>query len=178
MIKERYLITKRVFQIFLYLLEVIGVPLVLTSLSNKFWKTENFIDFLERMTIFYTFYQIIIYGILQHLNDIKKDEYLALLTMYKYIEIYNLDKRKSIKDNIINIINNQLDSSTFNDNNIRQEYLEIKKILDDNKGFDETILKTKIIKYEHCCEEAVLNWKYSILTRIFKQKIQILKERS
>ena len=56
----------------------------------------------------------------------------------------------------------------LNDNDIRKEYLEIKKVLDSNQSFDETLLKVKIIKYEHCCEEAVLNWKYSILTRIFK----------
>ena len=49
------------------------------------------------MTIFYTFYQIVIFGILQQLNDLKKDECLALLSMYKYVELYNADKRDYIK---------------------------------------------------------------------------------
>ncbi len=168
MIKKHYLITKRIFQIFLYLLEVVGISYLLTFITNVFWQTESFIDFIERMTIFYTFYQMTIFGILQQLNDIKKDEYLALLSMYKYFELYNADKRDCIKKDIINLLNRQLDSTMLNDNDIRKEYLEIKKILDSNQSIDDTFLKVKIIEYEHCCEGAVLNWKYSILIRIFK----------
>ena len=168
MIQKHFLIIKYIFQIFLYLLEVLGISYLLTFISDVFWQTENFIDFIERMTIFYTFYQITMFGILQQLNDIKKDEYLAILSMYKYVELYNSDKRTDIKKDIINIVNKQLENVTLNDNNIRKEYLEIKKVIDNNQSFDETLLKAKIIKYEHCCEEAVLNWKYSILTRIFK----------
>lgn len=168
MINKTHLITKRIFQIILYLVEIIGVSYLLTFISNIFWKTENFIDYIERVTIFYTFYQITIYGILQQLNDIKKDEYLALLSMYKYIEIYNADKRDYIKQDIIKLLNKQLDSSMLNDNDIRKEYLEIKKFLKNNQSFDNTLLKVKILKYEHCCEEATLNWKYSILNRLFK----------
>lgn len=168
MINKTYLITKRIFQIFLYLAEVIGVSYLLTFISNIFWETENFVDYIERMTIFYTFYQITIYGILQQLNDIKKDEYLALLSMYKYIEIYNNDKRDYIKEDIIKLLNKQLDSSMLNDNDIRKEYLEIKKVLENNQLFDNTLLKVKILKYEHCCEATTLNWKYSVLNRLFK----------
>lgn len=168
MIQKRFLIIKYIFQIFLYLLEVLGISYLLTFISDVFWQTENFIDFIERMTIFYTFYQITMFGILQQLNDIKKDEYLAILSMYKYVELYNSDKRTDIKKDIINLVNKQLENVMLNDNNIRKEYLEIKKVIDNNQSFDETLLKTKIIKYEHCCEKAVLNWKYSILIRIFK----------
>lgn len=168
MIQKHFLIIKYIFQIFLYLLEVLGISYLLTFISDVFWQTENFIDFIERMTIFYTFYQITMFGILQQLNDIKKDEYLAILSMYKYVELYNSDKRTDIKKDIINLVNKQLENVMLNDNNIRKEYLEIKKVIDNNQSFDETLLKAKIIKYEHCCEKAVLNWKYSILIRIFK----------
>lgn len=169
MIKKIYLITKCIFQLFLYLLEVVGISYLVTLITTIFWPTENFIDFIERMTIFYTFYQIIIFGILQQLNDIKRDEYLGLISMYKYVELYNVDKKDYIKKDIINLLNKQLDSATLNDNGIRKEYLEIKKVLDSNQSFDDTLLKVKAIKYEHCCEEAILNWKYSILIRIFKE---------
>lgn len=47
MIKNNYLITKRIFQIFLYLLEVVGISYLLTFITNIFWQTENFIDFIE-----------------------------------------------------------------------------------------------------------------------------------
>ena len=168
MIKNRYMITKRLFQIFLYLLEVLGISCLLTIITNQYWPTENFIDFIERMTIFYTLYQIIIYGILQQLNDIKKDEYLALLSTYKFIELYNYDSREFIAENIVYLVKKQLDNAMLNDNSIRKEYLEIKKIFDNKQRIDDTLIKSKIIMYEHSCEEATLNWKYSILIRIFK----------
>lgn len=98
----------------------------------------------------------------------KKDEYLAILTMYKYVELYNSDKREYIAKDIKNLIQKQLDSSMLNDNDIRNEYLEIKKLFDNNQKFDDTLIKIKIIKYEHCCEETTLNWKFSILTRLLK----------
>lgn len=168
MLKKNYLVTKKNFQVILYLTEMIGISYLLTKITSIYLPTENFIDFFERMTIFFTFYQIIIFGIFQQLNDMKKDEYLAILTMYKYVELYNSDKREYIAKDIKNLIQKQLDSSMLNDNDIRNEYLEIKKLFDNNQKFDDTLIKIKIIKYEHCCEEATLNWKFSILTRLLK----------
>lgn len=168
MIKQHYLVTKKFFQIILYLTEMIGVSYLLTKVTNIYIPTKNFIDFFERMTIFFTFYQIIIFGILQQLNDMKKDEYLAILTMYRYVELYNSNKREYIAKDIKELIQRQLDNSMLNDNNIRTEYLDIKKVLDNDQIFDDTLIKIKIIKYEHCCEAATLNWKYSILIRLFK----------
>ena len=168
MLKKHYLVTKKIFQVILYLTEMIGISYLLTKITSIYLPTENFIDFFERMTIFFTFYQIIIFGIFQQLNDMKKDEYLAILTMYKYVELYNSDKREYIAKDIKNLIQKQLDSSMLNDNYIRNEYLEIKKLFDNNQKFDDTLIKIKIIKYEHCCEETTLNWKFSILTRLLK----------
>ena len=168
MLKKNYLVTKKIFQVILYLTEMIGISYLLTKITSIYLPTENFIDFFERMTIFFTFYQIIIFGIFQQLNDMKKDEYLAILTMYKYVELYNSDKREYIAKDIKNLIQKQLDSSMLNDNDIRNEYLEIKKLFDNNQKFDDTLIKIKIIKYEHCCEETTLNWKFSILTRLLK----------
>lgn len=168
MLKKHYLVTKKIFQVILYLTEMIGISYLLTKITSIYLPTENFIDFFERMTIFFTFYQIIIFGIFQQLNDMKKDEYLTILTMYKYVELYNSDKREYIAKDIKNLIQKQLDSSMLNDNDIRNEYLEIKKLFDNNQKFDDTLIKIKIIKYEHCCEETTLNWKFSILTRLLK----------
>lgn len=168
MLKKHYLVTKKNFQVILHLTEMIGISYLLTKITSIYLPTENFIDFFERMTIFFTFYQIIIFGIFQQLNDMKKDEYLAILTMYKYVELYNSDKREYIAKDIKNLIQKQLDSSMLNDNDIRNEYLEIKKLFDNNQKFDDTLIKIKIIKYEHCCEETTLNWKFSILTRLLK----------
>ena len=170
MLKKHYLVTKKIFQVILYLTEMICISYLLTKITSIYLPTENFIDFFERMTIFFTFYQIIIFGIFQQLNDMKKDEYLAILTMYKYVELYNSDKREYIAKDIKNLIQKQLDSSMLNDNDIRNEYLEIKKLFDNNQKFDDTLIKIKIIKYEHCCEETTLNWKFSILTRLLNRR--------
>lgn len=166
--KMIYLYTKRIFQIFVYLVETLGISCILTYITNIYLPAKDIFENIERITVYYALYQIIIYNILQQLNDIKKDEYLAVLTMYKYVQIYNNDKRKEIKEELYYLINKELDVGTFNDNSIREEYMEIKNVLDNNLSIDTTLLETKILRYEHLSEEAILNWKYSLLLRVLK----------
>lgn len=168
MINKFNLITKRLVQIFLYLIEVVGFSYLLASLTNKIWSTTNFIDFLERMIIFYNFYQIIIYGILQQLNDIKKDEYVAIITLLKKLELYASSHNKLLKEEIIYNINAELDSGTLNDNDIRSTYIKAKKCLENNEKIDMEKLQYYMIHYEHLSETATLNWKYSVILRIIK----------
>lgn len=166
--KKIYLYTKRIFQIFVYLVETLGISCILTYITNIYLPAKDIFENIERITVYYTLYQIIIYNILQQLNDIKKDEYLAVLTMYKYVQIYYNDKRKEIKEELYYLINKELDVGNFNDNSIREEYKEIKNALDSNLPIDTTLLETKILRYEHLSEEAILNWKYSLLLRVLK----------
>lgn len=166
--KKIYLYTKRIFQIFVYLVKTLGISCILTYITNIYLPAKDIFENIERITVYYTLYQIIIYNILQQLNDIKKDEYLAVLTMYKYVQIYYNDKRKEIKEELYYLINKELDVGIFNDNSIREEYKEIKNALDNNLSIDTTLLETKILRYEHLSEEAILNWKYSLLLRVLK----------
>ena len=168
MINKFNLITKRLVQIFLYLIEVVGFSYLLASLTNKIWPTTNFIDFLERMIIFYNFYQIIIYGILQQLNDIKKDEYVTIITLLKKLELYASSHNKLLKEEIIYNINAELDSGTLNDNDIRSIYIKVNKCLENNENIDMEKLQYYMIHYEHLSETATLNWKYSVILRIIK----------
>lgn len=168
MINKFNLITKRLVQIFLYLIEVVGFSYLLASLTNKIWPTTNFIDFLERMIIFYNFYQIIIYGILQQLNDIKKDEYVTIITLLKKLELYASSHNKLLKEEIIYNINAELDSGTLNDNDIRSIYIKVNKCLENNEKIDMEKLQYYMIHYEHLSETATLNWKYSVILRIIK----------
>ena len=85
-----------------------------------------------------------------------------------YISSYNSYKDESFKKIMYNLIEKQLDCGMLNDIDIRNEYKEIKTVLDNNKSFNEIVIKIKITRYENCYEEASLNWKYSILLRIFK----------
>lgn len=174
MLNKIDLITKRIFQIILYLIEVIGLSYLLASLTNKIWSTTNFIDFLERMIIFYNFYQIIIYGILQQLNDIKKDEYVAIITLLKKLELYASNHNKLLKDEILSNINEELDGATLNDNDIRETYIKVKECLENNKKIDMEKLQYYMIHYEHLSETAILNWKYSVILRIFKNGKKIV----
>lgn len=166
--KKIYLYTKRIFQIFVYLVETLGISCILTYITNIYLPAKDIFENIERITVYYTLYKIIIYNILQQLNDIKKDEYLAVLTMYKYVQIYYNDKIKEIKEELYYLINKELDVGIFNDNSIREEYKEIKNVLDNNLSIDTTLLETKILRYEHLSEEAILNWKYSLLLRVLK----------
>lgn len=166
--KKIFLYTKMIFQIILYFLEVLGIAVILTIIVNKFIPVSNWFDNIERIIVFYTLYQIVIYNILKQLNDMKKDEYLAILTMYKCVKLYNSVKREDMKKDIYNLIDKQLDTGILNDIGVRNEYIEIKSVLDNNMSFNESIIDFKIIKYEHDYEYASLNWKYSILLRIFK----------
>lgn len=168
MLKKIYIITKYLFQLCLYLLETLGIAVLCTIIINNVNPIANIFEFIERVTVFYALYQIIVYNILQQFNDIKKDEYLALSTMYKLTKLYLTTKNEMIKKDILSKLEYQLDSGTLNDNNIRNEYLNIKKAINTPNKFNMAIIDYKIILYDHLVEEAVLNWKYSILLRIFK----------
>ena len=88
--------------------------------------------------------------------------------MYKYVKLYIQTRNKEIKEYILSWLEYQLDSSTFNDINIRNEYLNLKNNINTPSKFGMAMIDYKIILYDHLVEEAVLNWKYSILLRIFK----------
>ncbi len=113
---------------------------------------------IERMIQFYSTY--------------KDDEIATPLVMQlswtNNLLILSGAKSKEIANDILRIVEKQLDSSMFNDNAIRNEYLKIKELITNNKKINDEFIKTMIIKYEHCCETSTLNWKYSILTRLIK----------
>ena len=163
-----FLFLKKIYQITLYLFETLGIALLLTLITNKHIPANNLFESIERITVYYALYQIIIFSILQQLNDIKKDENLAILSFYKKLNIYCSNPSKDLKNILISIIDKQLDRGTFNDLNIRKEYNDILEVLSNNKKIDKTIVEWKIVEYEHNFELVNLNWKYSILLRILK----------
>ena len=168
MLKNINLIIKYIFQLILYLTETLGISMLCTMIFNKIVPIDNSFDFLERVTIFYALYQIIIYNILCQINDIKRDEYLALHTMYKLTKLYIETGNLEIKNDISSKLQYQLKSTTFNDNIIRTEYFNIKNMVEKpHRKYIDTI-DYKLIYCEHWMEEAVLNWKYSIILRLCK----------
>ena len=108
-------------------LEIAVIVGGLTLGSSLLWEFESGMDILERVGLFYGFYQILTYIILSNLNDIKADEFLALKNTasiaLKACE-YNDEAWKDIaKDQI----DKQLDSGVFNDMLVRKNYDVLKQ---------------------------------------------------
>ena len=77
-IKKKHIRSKTIWQIFMMFLEIAVIVGGLTLGSSLLWEFESGLDILERVGLFYGFYQILTYIILSNLNDIKADEFLAL----------------------------------------------------------------------------------------------------
>ena len=168
MLKKVNLITKRFLQVFLYLFEVLGISWLITFLSNKSIPCTNWFEWIERITVVYALYQMIVIGILTQLNDVKKDEYLAITTLYKCLAEYSQSNNKFLKEELINNSKEELKTDMINDNDVRKDYQDVFKSLKENKKINTNYINCKIIHYEHEQEYALLNWKFSILLRIFK----------
>ena len=164
-IKRIHIRSKTIWQIFLMFLEISVIVGGLTWVSGLLWDFESGLDVLERVGLFYGFYQILTYIILSNLNDIKADEFLALKNTasiaLKACE-YNDEIWKGIaKDQI----DKQLDSGVFNDMLVRQNYSVLKQCIDENAVKN---IEYMIIWAEHCAEESQLLWRFSFVLRLVK----------
>ena len=164
-IKKKHIRSKTIWQIFMMFLEIAVIVGGLTLGSSLLWEFESGMDILERVGLFYGFYQILTYIILSNLNDIKADEFLALKNTasiaLKACE-YNDEAWKDIaKDQI----DKQLDSGVFNDMLVRKNYDVLKQCIDENATKN---IEYMIIWAEHCVEESQLLWRFSFLLRLVK----------
>ena len=164
-IKKKHIRSKTIWQIFMMFLEIVVIVGGLTWSSSVLWEFESGLDILERVGLFYGFYQILTYIILSNLNDIKSDEFLALKNTasiaLKACE-YNDEAWKDIaKDQI----DKQLDSCVFNDMLVRKNYGVLKQCIDENATKN---IEYMIIWAEHCAEESQLLWRFSFLLRLVK----------
>lgn len=158
-------ISKRLIQVFLVGIELIGGSFLIACIFNYFFPITTKWDMVERMMLGYAVYQIVVYLILTNCNDIRKDSYLALLWNYKMVELYLESNDYKIKEKILKNIEDQLRNDTLNDDDIRNEYEDMKQIISDQ---DKREVKIRIIWFEHKVEAATLNWKYSFLLRLVK----------
>lgn len=168
--KKIYIITKTIWQIFLYLFEVISISLFLTYLTTFIEDINSPSEWLERATMCYTIYQILVLVILTNKNDIERDSCLAYIKVLKecllYIEVNEEDIKKELSKDILKNIDYQLDSGTFNNNEYRQAYALIRNNIN---NLNKNSIKIEIIKAEHNYEMNALNWKFSFILRLFKK---------
>ena len=163
--KQIYIIAKTIGQIFLYLLEVVGMSIIIANLTTSLAPVYSLFEFIERTIMCYTIYQILIIVILTNLNDIQKDSCLAYITNLKKCLLYIETKESYIKEDILKNINYQLDDGTFNNNEFRKAYENIKNNID---NFRENYIKMELINAEHIYEMNSLNWRFSFLLRLVK----------
>ncbi len=167
-ITKKHIFTKTLFQILLYALEIVLIAGSLTFLSYKFVNNDeiNIIDILDRFTIFYGIYQLLVFVIFNNINDIKADEYLALCSTCEcaILACETNDSRliRQVNENI----KKQLNGDVFNDIEVRNIYNEIPNYIRD-KNVNQ--LKFISIYSNHQAELSKLNWRFSFLLRIFKK---------
>lgn len=164
-IRKIHVVTKTLWQMFLMLLEIAVIVGGLTFLSSLIWSIENGLDILERIGLFYGFYQIATYIILSTWNDIKADEYLTLKNVASFALKACENNDNERKDIIKDQINKQLDGGTFNDTVVRDNYDALKLCIDTNTIKN---IEYMIIWAEHCAEVSKLQWKFSFILRLFK----------
>lgn len=163
--KKRYIISKTLTQIFIYLVEVIGVSTLLAYLSTFMKETSTIYDFIERCITCYTIYQILVIVILTNLNDIQKDLLLAYTTNLRKCLLYIETKQNYIKKDILKNIDYQLKKDTFNNNEVINAYKNIKNNID---KLTKDNIEMEIINAEHRYELNSLNWRFSFLLRLLK----------
>lgn len=163
--KKRYILSKTLTQIFIYLIEVIGMSILFAYLSTFIQNTCSIYDFIERCISCYTIYQILVVVILTNLNDIQKDLLLAYITNLKKCLLYIETRQSYIKSDILNNINYQLKNDTFNTNNVIKSYKSIKENID---NLNKNNIEMEIINAEHLYEFNSLNWRFSFLLRLLK----------
>lgn len=163
--KKIYFATKTLAQIFIYLVEIVGVSVLLAYLSTFIQKTCTTYDFIERCITCYTLYQILAIIILTNLNDIQKDLLLAYITNLKKCLLYVETKKDYINKDILKNIEYQLKNSTFNSEETRNAYKNLKQNID---KLTKDNIEMEIIKAEQRYELNSLNWKFSFLLRILK----------
>ncbi|MEI3402169.1 MAG: hypothetical protein V8R51_07675 [Clostridia bacterium] len=172
--KKRYIITKTIWQIFLYLFEVISISLFLTYLTTLIEDINSPFKWIERAIMCYTVYQILVLVILTNMNDIERDSCLAYIKVLKkcllYIEMNeeNIKKEisKEISKDILKDIDYQLDNGTFNNNEYRQAYALIR---DNINNLNKNSIKIELIEAEHNYEMNALNWRFSFILRFLKK---------
>lgn len=168
MMKIVFFIIKTIWQIILYVIELLSISFLLAYLTTLIQKCNSVWSLIERVLLCYTFYQIIVVIILNNINDIEKDSCLAYMTNIKKVLLYKETKSKYIKEDILKNINYQLDSGTINNKQYREAYIILKKEIENINNIDKSYIEMELINAEHKYEAASLNWKYSFLLRLFK----------
>lgn len=163
--KKHHVIIKTIWQVVILFAEIGIIAGGMTWGSYYFIPFESLIELLERFTLFYGIYQLLVFIILSNINDIKSDEYLALMNTTSLAAKACEYNDENMKKAIYTLIEKQLDSGTFNDCRVRDNYSKLKQLIESNNQKE---IEYMTIWAGHCCEEVKLQWKYSFILRLVK----------
>ena len=164
-ITKFHIVTKTIFQISVLTAEVGVIGFLVAFIFNYISPARDMTEHISRFLVGSSIYELLIFFTLTQINDIKKDSTLALVTSYKYAELYCDSNSEDIKNYLEDKIIKQLDSATFNDLEVREEY---QLLLNALKNKDSLFIKQRLIYHEHYYESESLKWRYSILLRLLK----------
>lgn len=163
--KKSIEIFKYVKNILLVIIEVIIISTLFVYYSNKIVSVNNIFEIIERGLLGFALYEIIIYTVLNTISDIKRDSYLSLKTTCENVVLFLESRDLRIQELILKNIVVQMDMSTFNTIEIRNEYKMLKKIIDKK---DLNMARIELIRINHCFEKESLQWNFTLFVRWFK----------
>lgn len=167
-LKGFHVTTKTIVHCLLGLIEYIGVPFLLAYLStflspisgdNTLW------IWVERITLCFTVYEVIIIGVRKMQIDIRKDALLALKTAYERAALYCETGNQDIYRNLTSKIDQELDNGILNQLDVVQSYKNLKLYMDSKNMVE---IKYEIINIQHSIETDSLLWNYTLFLRLFK----------
>lgn len=163
---------KYLIQSLIYLLEILIVMIIFNCILSYFFPIENSFEYISRSLGIYAAYQLFVYSTLKLANDAQKDAYSTLKTMNEeallIIKYYKDDNETYFYSSSIlkNHINFQLDDSVFNMDEVKKQYRQLIKNIDNKNAFS---IEQSIIGVNHYLTLLNQEFLLSFLLRVIKR---------
>ena len=168
-LSKGHIITKNLFLCVVGLVEFVGIPILLAYLSTYILPFDDtalsLASWIERTVLCFTVYEIIILITRKLIVDSKKDMLLALKNAYELGELYIVNNKTVLRDQVNKLIDAELDSGVLNNLRIREDYQHLKTFMERKQLFE---LKCKKVFINHSLEACDLFWELTLFLRLFK----------
>jgi hypothetical protein len=164
-LNKGHIVTKVIWHCFLIVAEIIGVALLFYKITDCIFPCTDIVQIIERLLMGFAIYEATIILILTNVNDTRKDSLLALKSSYELAVLFIETNDDRIKLQLYNQIDRQLDTGTLNYIDVRNNYIELKTLLE---AVDINIIRAKLLFISHEYESRALAWRFSIIVQLFK----------
>lgn len=149
----------------IYLLEILFVSGVLTALMEQWQPSETLYETFEKFFLSYAAYQLVVFIVLNTLDDIKKDSTLMLRNLLKLCILYKETGNLQLKKIILDKIDEQFSENALNDDRVERLLKDVREHIDD---IDPVYLQAELLGRENDYEYYQLQWRLSFILRICK----------